>query len=406
MATTSSGYAVAARVERKIDALARKMLAELVRQIPLYRMLPQEQLQGEILDILRYNLHVFLRILREGGGRPSPDDLAEIRASAARRAEERIPLEAVLTAYHVGALVAWQALCDEATEDEQDELLDMATHVMAYIESVTSGVASAYLEERQAIYGEERDARRALAEALLSGTPNETLAQRIGHALAPGYLVLVVSIGTSPDEQDSGVQAAVASRRKLRRVERQLAEVDPAALSLLTATGGPVLLPVESDSAEVALASARDTVGRLSDAANAPVVAGASFRPGLEGVPAAGSEAAEVLRLATELGRQPGLYELGDVLLEYVVTRPSDAGNRLSTVLAPLDHGPELVATLDGYFAADFDRRKAAAALNIHPNTLDYRLRRVSELTGLSVSTAHGLQVLGAALLARKLGRT
>lgn len=404
MATTS-GYAVAERVERKIDALARRMLTELTRQIPLYGMLPQEQLQGEILDILRYNLQVFLRILREGGGRPSTDDMAEIRASAARRAEERIPLEAVLTAYHVGALVAWQALCDESTEDERNDLLDLATHVMAYIESVTSGVASAYLEERQAIYGEERDASRALAEALLSGTPNEALAQRIGHSLAPHYFVATLHIGSSPDEEDTGVQGAVASRRKLRRVERGLVQANEGALSLLTATGGPLLLPTRSETGEREVERAADLVAALAEAANAPVVAGAAFRPGVEGIPAAGAEATEVLRLACELRRPPGLYRLDDVLLEYVLTRPSDAGNRLSTVLSPLDHGPELVATLDGYFAADFDRRKAAAALNIHPNTLDYRLRRVGELTGLSVSTAHGLQVLGAALVARKLGK-
>ena len=381
------------------------MLAELTRQIPLYGMLPQEQLQGEIFEILRYNLQVFLRILREGGGRPSLEDMAEIRASAARRAEERIPLEAVLTAYHVGALVAWQALCDESTDEERSDLLELATHVMAYIESVTSGVASAYLEERQAIYGEERDARRGLAEALLSGTPSDALAQRIGHSLAPGYLVVSLQIGASPDEEDTGVPGVVASRRKLRRVERELPQANEGALSLLTATGGPVLLPVGSETAEDELIRAANLVAAVSEAANAPVVAGAAFRPGLEGIPAAGAEAAEVLRLATELTRPPGLYRLDDVLLEYVLTRPSEAGNRLSTVLSPLDHGPELVATLDGYFAADFDRRKAAAALNIHPNTLDYRLRRVSELTGLSVSTAHGLQVLGAALVARKLGK-
>ena len=50
---------LASRVERRADPLARHMLAELVRQIPLYSHLPQEQLQGEILDILRYNLTVF-----------------------------------------------------------------------------------------------------------------------------------------------------------------------------------------------------------------------------------------------------------------------------------------------------------------------------------------------------------
>src|ERR687890_648174 len=71
-----------------------------VGEIPLYAMLPREQLEGEILAITTANLRLFFSTLREG--RPlAPEELAEIRMSAARRAEERVPLEAVLTAYHV-----------------------------------------------------------------------------------------------------------------------------------------------------------------------------------------------------------------------------------------------------------------------------------------------------------------
>jgi hypothetical protein len=396
---------LASRVERRAEQLARRMLAELIRQIPLYSHLPQEQLEGEIFDILRYNLEVFFRILREGG-RPEPSDLAEIRASAARRAEERIPLEAVLTAYHVGALVAWDALCEEAGPDDTEELLGLVGHIMGYIQAVTSGVASAYLEERQAIYGEERDARRALAEALLSGAPSEALAQRVGHVVAPSYLVLELAIAMSADEEDEGVGGVVAARRKLRRAERFFGGgAWDDALLMLSPSGGSVLVPVRGESADVELARVEEMRLGLRAVAGAGVTAGVSFRPGIAGVPVAGEEAAEVLRLAKELGRPEGVYMLDDVLLEYVLTRPSEAGNRLSYVLRPLDNGPELVATLEGYFAADFDRRRAAAALNIHPNTLDYRLRRVAELTGLSVSTAQGVQVLGAALVARRFSR-
>jgi hypothetical protein len=401
----AEGAPLSRRVERQSDALGRRMLGELVRQIPMYSHLPQEQLQGEILDILNYNLGVFFRILREGG-RPSTDDLTEVRASAARRAEERIPLEAVLTAYHVGALVAWEALREEAHDDETDEMLGLATQVMAYIEAVTSAVAGAYLEERQAIYGEEREARRALAEALLSGVPSDALAQRAGYHLAPGYLVVSLSAATSPDESDEGVEGVVASRRKLRRMERFITTGWADALSLLGASGGPVLIAVRAESPETEQSRLGDLMEGLAEAAEAPVTAGASFRPGLFGVPVAGAEAAEVLRLATELGRPPGLYVLDDVLLEFLVTRPSEAGTRLAGVLTALDHGPELVETLQGYFDADLDRKKAATALNIHPNTLDYRLKRVTELTGLSAGSARGLQVLGAALVARRLSRS
>jgi len=391
------------RVERQLDALARRMVATFVDEIPLYSQLPAEQLKGEITDICRFNLGVFLRLLREGAA-PTADDLADIRASAARRAEERVPLDAVLTAYFTGTRVCWEALRDEAGPDEQQELFGLVTGIVRYVEAATGAVASAYLEERQSIYGEERDASRALAEALLTGGSTEGLSRRAGRDPAPSYLVLAVHIGTSPDEQDPGVQGTVASRRKLRRVEQAVLAGDPECLSLLGASGGPVLIPVAEDPA-FRMAAIPGLIADLAKAAEADVMAGVSWRPGLAGVPTAGAEASEVLRLALELGRPPGVYRLDDVLLEYVLTRPSEAGGKLAGMLAPLEDGPELVATLEGYFAADFDRRRAAAALNIHPNTLDYRLRRVHELTGLSLSTSHGLMVLGAALTSRRLGR-
>src|SRR5207237_612413 len=82
--------------------LARRMIETFVAEIPLYSQLPREQLEGEILDITEANLRLFFGVLRTG--EPiGADDLAEVRLSAARRAEERVPLDAVLTAYHVGA---------------------------------------------------------------------------------------------------------------------------------------------------------------------------------------------------------------------------------------------------------------------------------------------------------------
>jgi sugar diacid utilization regulator len=91
--------------------------------------------------------------------------------------------------------------------------------------------------------------------------------------------------------------------------------------------------------------------------------------------------------------------------LEYAVTHPADTAERLTKVLAPLDERDDLIETLEQWYAADFDRRAAATALNVHPNTLDYRLRRVSELTGLDTGTARGLQMLGAAMTARTFRR-
>jgi hypothetical protein len=393
---------LARRVQVRTDVLARRMLTAFIEQIPLYGHLPQEQLEGEILDILRHNLRIFFEFLEQGTN-PSDADLAAIRASAARRAEERIPLDAVLTAYHLGAIIGWKALREEAGPDEGDEVLDIAERVLLYTQAVTSAVAEAYVEERQAIYGEERDARRALAEALLAGTSVKGMADRVGQEPASAYAVLALTIGTSPDEKDVGVEGAVAARRKLRRLEGELeARTKGSALPMLSPVGGIALLPAPAEERDLVLADMPKLIDALAAAAGAEVVAGVAWRDA-DDVAAGADEAREVVRLACEQGRPPGAYTIDDVLLEFLLTRPSRAADRLELVLDPLVDGPELIATLEGYFAADFDRRRAAANLHIHPNTLDYRLRRVAEMTGLSVGTAKGVQVLGAALTIRRM---
>jgi hypothetical protein len=389
-------------VQDRTDVLARRMLTAFIEQIPLYGHLPQEQLEGEILDILRHNLRIFFEFLEQGTN-PSDADMAAIRASAARRAEERIPLDAVLTAYHLGAIIGWKALREEAGPDEADEVLDIAERVLLYTQAVTSAVAEAYVEERQAIYGEERDARRALAEALLAGTSVKGMADRAGHEPAPAYAVLALTIGTSPDEKDVGVEGAVAARRKLRRLEGELeGRTKGSALAMLSPVGGIALLPAPAEERDLVLADMPKLIDALAAAAGAEVVAGVAWREADE-VAAGADEAREVVRLACEQGRPPGAYTIDDVLLEFLLTRPSQAADRLELVLDPLAEGPELIATLEGYFAADFDRRRAAGNLHIHPNTLDYRLRRVAEMTGLSLGTAKGVQVLGAALTIRRM---
>src|SRR4051795_4117575 len=209
------------RVERTVPRLARKMIETFVAEIPLYGLLPREQLEGEILSITEENLRLFFRTLRSGEALTSAE-LGDVRLSAARRAEERVPLDAVLTAYHVGARIGWEALVEGAEPDETDAVIAAGARVLSYAQQVTAEVAAAYLEEQQTIYGEERDARRALASALLAGEPADSLAARLGVTLAPAYVVVALRIDAHPDEEERGVGGAIAARRKVRRAQRAL----------------------------------------------------------------------------------------------------------------------------------------------------------------------------------------
>lgn len=391
------------RVERMVPRLARRMIDTFVEEIPLYALLPREQLEGEILAITEANLRLFFASLRTGEPLAA-DALAEIRTSAARRAEERVPLDAVLTAYHVGGRIGWQALCDDARPDETDALIAAAGRVLGYVQQVTGEVAEAYLEEQQHIYGEERDARRAFASALLAGEPAESLAARLGVQIAPAYLVVALRLGAHPDEADRGVGGAVAARRKVRRVQSALDEwAGEAVVGLLDPASGAALLPATVESVGALADRLPELVELVAKSAGAEVIAGGAVAQGPADIGRASAQAHDVVRLAGLLDRPPGGYLLRDVLLEYQLTRPSDAQVELARLLDPIDRNPDLPRTLAVYLAHDLDRRRTAAALHVHPNTLDYRLRRIVELTGLDPSTSRGLQLLGAALAARRL---
>jgi sugar diacid utilization regulator len=385
------------RVRRRVPVLARRMVEAFLDEVPFYGRLPREQLDGEITEICADNLRVFFATLAEDR-LPTGAELAEPRGSAARRAQERVPLDAVLTAYHVGGRIGWGELCAEARPEETAALLAAADGVQRYVQAVTGVVATAYLEEQQAIHGEERDARRALVSALLSGEPADDLAARLGVRLAPAWTVLALELGEHPDERSAGVTGAVAGRRKVRRVQDALdAFAGAPVLGSLDATGGVVLLPA----ADVALGP---LVSRLVGAAGAEVRAGAASAASRTELAAVGAQAGEVLRLAGLLGRPSGVYVLRDVLLEYQLTRPSDALPLLAAMLDPIERNPDLLRTLETYLGENLDRRRTAAALHVHPNTLDYRLKRIVELTGLDPATTAGLQLLAAAATVRGAG--
>lgn len=88
------------------------------------------------------------------------------------------------------------------------------------------------------------------------------------------------------------------------------------------------------------------------------------------------------------------------MLLEYQLSRPSPARAELARLLDPLRSNPELLRTLQSYLRNGLSRARTAAELYVHPNTVDYRLRRIARLTGLNPVQPKDLQHLRAAILA------
>ncbi|HET6704588.1 helix-turn-helix domain-containing protein [Amycolatopsis sp.] len=110
-------------------------------------------------------------------------------------------------------------------------------------------------------------------------------------------------------------------------------------------------------------------------------------------------EAVDVLALAAATGRPAGAYSLDDVLLEYAVLRDPVTSARLRGLISPLAGNEVLFGTLEALIRADFNRTVAARELFIHRSTLDYRIRRIEEVTGQNPLTGRGAYVLSAAVV-------
>ena len=389
-----------------VPELTRAVVAELVSRIPTYQHMPQEELLGDISTVVERNLRLLAEVLRSRT-LPEAAQVAFLRESAARRAEEGIPIEMVLTAYHIGIQVIWEAVTADLGGVDAADVAEVTGLLLRYLELVSPVVAAGYISQTQTMFGDEHSARQNMLAALLNGEPARPAADQAGLTLSPSYLVVAFRFGEHSDETAEDVDPVVAGRRKLRRLRGALDEqVREPVLASLTAKGGIALLPRPVPPPDL---GARDwswldgVASAMTRAAKVPVTAGVAVAEA-SGAREAASTARQVLDTALAFGRPPGVYRLEDVLLEYQLSRPSEARDQLAAVLTPLADKAELLETLSAYLRLG-DRRAVAEALHVHPNTVDYRLRRVHTLTGLDPTKPRGITTIGIALTVMAAGR-
>ena len=363
-----------ARVDR--DQLAAIMLGAFRDEIPGYARLPESVIRGQIVEIIRLNLDLCLDWVA-GGFPPARERFDEFRASAMNRANEGMPLEDLLHAYRMGGTAAWRALVAEASADERAALPDAAELVMEYLDQVSGTVAAAYLEERLHLVSEQERALRGLLDAVLRGTPltarDHEVAERLGFPIAGKLVAFAAAI---PGELARAHARAAAMFR------------DAGALAL---TEGDRVVGVSAPGSNPARAMRSDALMVVDVEVPREELADslADVRLGIE--------------IALGAGRT-GTVPLRDLALELLLAHaPRQAAALRERVVGPLgaqDGGArgDLLRTVRTYVEFGRDRRQAADTLHVHPNTLDHRLRRARELTGLDLDHPDDLAMMVLAL--------
>lgn len=379
------------RFATTLPGLVDETVAEVAAHVPYYGRVPVADARSEVAATTLRNLQLFARLLGEGL-MPRTDDVATLLGAVSRRAEEQIPLPEVLAAYFAGFRSGWRRLGEVARPSDLDEVVESGLQMLHYLEFVTTRVTETYVETTTALHGTEGAARADLLSAVLAEREADDDWERAG--LVPWRERTLLSL-VLPTPRGSGeVGVAVASRRRSRALREALGEVSGATvLEDLGTQGGSVLLEGHLERRVLRRALGGVLRGHWHS--------GIARLRGPSGTAAAAGETDAVARVAHHLGRPSGVYELGGLVFEVQVTRPGPAREHLLASLRPLADQPELVRTLEQYVAAGGRRRETALALHVHPNTLDYRLRRVADLVGTDPTCPHGLPVLRSALLAR-----
>ncbi|MFG2628873.1 PucR family transcriptional regulator [Streptomyces sp. NPDC048473] len=397
MPLSDAARVLALRCEPKVNELARRMTRQSFEQLPGYTGLPDDVKDLEIAATIRHGVRLFLRRATEP--HPGPGGLRLFRERAAQRAEEGMPLHLLLRSHALGMYVLWQSLRETAEPGEEGALIELVDLLLQSHHFLVGAVAETYMDERSALEAEQREQRRSLVRGFLDGTlePGRALLEELG--LDGPVLVLAVVLeplaDADPESGGSELGSAVTVRRRMRRIQTVLDQrFGTELLFLFDAGTGRAVVPQDCE-------PPGDLAERLTRACGGEVRIAAVPAAAPEAVPEASRTAVEILRVARTCGLPPGLHRLDDVLLEFHLSRPGPSSHRIAALLDPVAGRPELLQTLRIHLAQHQDRRLTAALLGLHPNTVDNRLAKLTELTGLDPSSPRGAALAIAALLLR-----
>ncbi len=270
-------------------------------------------------------------------------------------------------------------------------------------------VCAIELAKSRAIASAVEQARGDWVQMWLSGTPADddllgTRAQQGGFDAASTYIVTVFRATT-----DSGATLPLESLISLVRDDMTRRQFNGAVGQYVDVI--VALYPLEESQTLTRMRTMVEEVrAQLAMRTPSGVVAAGISRPvdALSSLREAYREAKDALSIANELGEMEETTFYGDLklyqLLLALKERNLDYMRRFyDESLRPLvDHDDrkhgDLIRTLTGFFEANGNLAKAAIDLDVHRNTLVYRLERISELTGLDLNDADNRLILHLAL--------
>jgi PucR-like helix-turn-helix protein len=376
---------VADLIEPELDTTTDEILATIAREVPDYARPLEGTFGRNVRTGVSEALRQFVDLIRSPSGERGSGREVYVALGRAELREGRT-LDALQSAYRVGARVAWRRLAAAATRAgvEPEVLSLLAESIFAYIEELSADSVEGYADARSQREGERRRRRSELVTLLVRDPPAAEADMR-AVAEAAGWRVPLTAAALACDE------------RRLERLAGRLpidavtAVLDGIGCAIVPDPDGPgrrseLDLAVEGAKARAALGPT-GALGAL----------GASWslaRSTLRAVEARAMEAPALVRAEDEL-TELLLFESG-ALVERIAARRLAAFDALTPKARR-----RMEETTLAYVQQQGNAAAMARALGLHAQTARYRLSRLRELVGDALDDPDGRFELELALRTR-----
>jgi hypothetical protein len=377
---------IADLIEPELDATTDEILATIAREVPDYARPFEGSFGRGVRTGVTEALRQFVELIRSPSGARGPGRDVYVALGRGELRQGRT-LDALQSAYRVGARVAWRRLAASARRAgvEPEVLSLLAESIFAYIEELSADSVEGYAEARSRLEGERRRRRRELVTLLVRDPPVEQADLRAAAETAGWRL--------------PGTAAALACPEE--RLDRLAARLPADALAAPLDGVGCAIVPDPDGPGR------RDETDRAIGGADARAALGPTGP--LPALAASWSLARATLR-AVEAGaiEAPGLVRADDALTQLLLFENGGLVERIAARrLAALDAltpkaRRRMEETALAYVQQQGNAAAMARALALHAQTARYRLARLRELLGDALDDPEARFELELALRARR----
>ncbi|WP_443033443.1 PucR family transcriptional regulator [Streptomyces sp. ACA25] len=379
---TPSHSATVRRLEQSSGKLAAAAIARMDQQLPWYRAMPPEN-RSWIGLVAQAGIAAFTEWFRHP---EKPQAIStDVFGTAPRELTRAITLRQTVEMVRTTIEVVETAVDEIAAPGGE---MSLRNALLVYAREIAFATAQVYAQAAEARGAWDARLESLVVNAVVSGEADEgdvSRAAALGWS-APEHVTVV--LGSAPNgDSELTVEA-------IRRAARY------AKLQVLTGVLGKRLVVIAGGSDDP-LRTAKSLIGPF---AAGPVVAGPVVGDLLAATRSAQAASAG-LRACSAWPDAPRPVLADDLLPERAMAGdPAARGLLVEEIYRPLERaGSALLETLSVYLEQASSLEGAARMLFVHPNTVRYRLRRVTDVTGWSPSDVRSAFTLRVALMLGRL---